>query len=93
MNKPIYQHHEYGLLGCMYKDKYGYYYYRIYMLIDGKYKSVAQSYANLVDRELCLEKMKDDMSIIDSIDVAINHRDIQSKIDEVKNEKSILFGL
>ena len=86
MNKPIYQHHVDNLMGNLYKDKYGYFYYRIYMKIDGKYKSVAQSYANLVDRELCLEKMKDDMSIIGEIDVAINHKDIQSKIDEVKNE-------
>ena len=65
MNRPIYQHFDGDLTGNLYKDSQGYYYYRIYIMLDGKNRLAAQSYVNLVDRELCLERMLNDMKIIE----------------------------
>ena len=65
MISPIYQHHKGDMLGNLYKVN-DTYYYKIYYKINNKYKLIGQSYVNLFDKELCLERMFHDMEIIDT---------------------------
>ena len=66
---PIYQHCKGDMRGDLFtinlEDKPSYYY-KIYFLINGKYKLISQSYVNVFDRELCMERMLHDMDIIDT---------------------------
>ena len=65
MISPIYQHHKGDMMGNLYKVN-DTYYYKIYYKINNKYKLIGQSYVNLFDKELCLERMLHDMEIIDT---------------------------
>ena len=65
MISPIYQHRKGDMLGNLYKVN-DTYYYKIYYKINNKYKLISQSYVNLFDKELCLERLFHDMDIIDT---------------------------
>lgn len=65
---PIYEHNRGDMCGKLFSVMWGNdrtYYYKIYYLIDGKHKLIAQSYVNCYDKELCLNRMLHDMEIID----------------------------
>ena len=64
MKKLVFQQHKGDMRGDLYEID-NTYYYKIYYLVNGRYKLIGQSYANLYDKNLCLERMKNDMEIID----------------------------
>ena len=66
---PLYQHFKGDMRGDIFTVKLDgepSYYYKIYFLINGKYKLIGQSYVNVFDRELCMDRMLHDMEIIDT---------------------------
>ena len=66
---PIYQHYKGDMRGDLFTVKLegeSSYYYKIYYLINDKYKLIGQSYVNMFDREYCVGKMLHDMEIIDN---------------------------
>ena len=66
--KPIYQHFRGDMRGDLFTVKLegeSSYYYKIYYLIDNKYKLIGQSYVNIFDRDYCVTKMLHDMDLID----------------------------
>lgn len=66
MSKLIWQYHQGEMMGNIYQSSTGSYYYRIYFRINGKNKTIAQSYCNYANREMCEERMMLDMEIIDT---------------------------
>lgn len=65
---PIYQHHKGDMRGEIFTvklDGESSYYYKIYYLVNGKYKLIGQSYVNVFDKELCLARMLHDMELVD----------------------------
>lgn len=68
MNKPIYQHFKGDIRGDLFTIKLEgkpSYYYKLYYLVNNKFKLIGQSYVNFFDRDFCVDKMLHDMVLID----------------------------
>ncbi len=55
------------VIGKMFKNQMGYHY-KIYMKLGGKLTVVGQSFVNLFDKGLCMERMITDMKLLNEIE-------------------------
>lgn len=65
---PFYQHYKGDMRGDIFTVKLDgepSYYYKIYYLINSKWKLIGQSYVNVFDKDLCMAKMLHDMELVD----------------------------
>lgn len=65
MKQPIYQHYKGDMIGELYQTE-DIYYYKIRYKINNRYKLIGQSYVNLFDKALCMDRMIHDMELIDA---------------------------